>query len=141
MNNLIKSFLFVLFLFGIQSANAQVAVIVSAKSDIATMTADQVSSIFLGKSDKYPNGSTALPIDQPNSSPIRVSFYDKVTGKSEAQVKSAWSRLVFSGKGTPPKEIASTGEVKKLVSSNPSTIGYIEKSAVDASVKVVFSAD
>ncbi len=141
MNNLIKSVLLMSLLLGIQSAYAQVAVVVSAKSDVATMTADQVSSIFLGKSDKYPNGSTALPIDQPAASPIRVQFYDKVTGKSEAQVKSAWSRLVFSGKGTPPKEIASSAEVKKLVSSNPNTIGYIEKSAVDPSVKVVFSAD
>ena len=141
MKKLIKTVLLCSAIFSIHSAFAQVAVVVGAKSDIGTLNAEQVSSIYLGKSDKFPNGSTALPLDQTSGSPIRGLFYDKVTGKSEAQVKAAWSRLVFSGKGTPPKEISSSSEVKKLVSSNPSTIGYIEKSAVDSSVKVVFSAD
>jgi len=141
MKNLIKALCLFVALFCAQSAFAQVAVVVGAKSDISTLTSDQVSSIFLGKSDKFPNGNTALPLDQVAGSDIRTKFYDKVTGKSEAQVKSAWSRLVFSGKGTPPKEVASAAEVKKLVSSNPNTIGYIEKSAIDSSVKVVLTSD
>jgi ABC-type phosphate transport system substrate-binding protein len=127
--------------FCVHSAYAQVAVVVGAKSDVPTLTSEQVSAVYLGKSDKFPNGSTALPLDQTAGSAVRGTFYDKVTGKSEAQVKAAWSRLVFSGKGTPPKEVASSAEVKKLVGTNPNTIGYIEKSAVDSSVKVVFSAD
>ncbi|PRC91297.1 phosphate ABC transporter substrate-binding protein [Solimicrobium silvestre] len=141
MNNLIKAMFFCAALICMQSAFCQIAVVVGAKSDISTLTTDQVSSVFLGKSDKFPNGNTALPLDQASGSAIRGTFYDKVTGKSEAQVKSAWSRLVFSGKGTPPKEVSSSAEVKKLVSSNPNTIGYIEKSAVDSSVKVVLTSE
>ena len=122
-------------------ASAQVAVVVNPKSPLATMTADQVSGIFLGKSNTLPSGGTALPTDLPDSAPAHDLFYTKVTGKSSAQVKAAWSRLVFSGKATPPKELGSSAEVKKFVASNPDAIGYIEKSAVDSSVKVVFSAD
>ena len=122
-------------------AFAQVAVVVNPKSPLASMTADQVSGIFLGKSNTLPSGATAAPTDLPDSAPTRELFYTKVTGKSTAQVKAAWSRLVFSGKATPPKELASSAEVKKFVASNPDAIGYIEKSAVDSSVKVVFSAD
>ena len=141
MKNLIKPIIVAVSFMCAQSVFAQVAVVVGAKSDIASMNADQISSIFLGKTDKYPSGATALPLDQASGSTIRGTFYDKVTGKSEAQVKSAWSRLVFSGKGTPPKEVTSSSEVKKLVGTNQNAIGYIEKSAVDSSVKVVFSAD
>ena len=126
---------------GSVGAFAQVAVVVGAKSPVATMTADQVSSIFLGKSSTLPSGATALPTDLPDSAGTRELFYTKVTGKSSAQVKAAWSRLVFSGKATPPKELGSAADVKKFVASNPDAIGYIEKSAVDSSVKVVFSAD
>ena len=126
---------------GSAGAFAQVAVVVNPKSALATMTADQVSSIFLGKSNTLPSGGTAAPTDLPESAATRDLFYTKVTGKSAAQVKAAWSRLVFSGKATPPKELASSAEVKKFVASNPDAIGYIEKSAVDGSVKVVFSAD
>jgi len=141
MKNQLKALLLCSTLLTMHAAFAQVAVVVGAKSDIGALTSDQVSALFLGKSDKFPSGTTALPLDQTAGSAIRGLFYDKVTGKNEAQVKAAWSRLVFSGKGTPPKEIASSAEVKKLVASNPNTIGYIEKSAVDSSVKVVLSAD
>ena len=126
---------------GSAGAFAQVAVVVNPKSPLATMTADQVSGIFLGKSNTLPSGGTAAPTDLPESAATRDLFYTKVTGKSAAQVKAAWSRLVFSGKATPPKELASSADVKKFVASNPDAIGYIEKSAVDSSVKVVFSAD
>ena len=123
------------------AASAQVAVVVNPKSALASMTAEQVSGIFLGKSNTLPSGATAQPADLPDSLPAREIFYTKVTGKSTAQVKAAWSRLVFSGKATPPKELGSSADVKKFVASNPDAIGYIEKSAVDSSVKVVFSAD
>jgi ABC-type phosphate transport system substrate-binding protein len=122
-------------------AFSQVAIVVNPKSPLAAMTADQVSAIFLGKSNTLPSGATAAPADLPDSIATRELFYTKVTGKNTAQVKAAWSRLVFSGKATPPKELASSAEVKKFVASNPDAIGYIEKSAVDSSVKVVFSAD
>ena len=122
-------------------AFAQVAVVVNPKSPLASMTAEQVSGIFLGKSNTLPSGNTALPTDLPDTAPAREIFYTKVTGKSPAQVKAAWSRLVFSGKATPPKELGSSADVKKFVAANPDGIGYIEKSAVDSSVKVVFSAD
>ena len=123
------------------AASAQVAVVVSPKSPVVTMTADQVSGIFLGKSNTLPTGGTAAPTDLPDSAATHELFYTKVTGKNTAQVKAAWSRLVFSGKATPPKELASSADVKKFVAANPDAIGYIEKSAVDSSVKVVFSAD
>lgn len=123
------------------AAQAQVTVIVNPKSAVASMTADQVSNIFLGKSNTLPSGATAAPVDQAESAAIREQFYTKVTGKQAAQVKAAWSRLVFSGKGTPPKELASSAEVKKFVASNPDAIGYVEKAAVDGSVKAVLTVD
>jgi ABC-type phosphate transport system substrate-binding protein len=122
-------------------AQAQVAVIVNPKSPTASMTADQVAGIYLGKSNTLPSGAAAAAVDQPESAAVREQFYAKVTGKQAAQVKAAWSRLVFSGKGTPPKELASSADIKKFVAATPDAIAYIEKSAVDASVKVVLSVD
>lgn len=123
------------------AAQAQVAVVVNPKSAAAAMTADQVAGIFLGKTATLPSGATAAPADQAEGSAVREQFYTKVAGKQSAQVKAAWSRLVFSGKATPPKELASSAEVKKFVAANPDAIGYIEKSAVDGSVKVVLTVD
>ncbi|HME39715.1 MAG TPA: hypothetical protein VKG63_12245 [Steroidobacteraceae bacterium] len=117
----------------------EIAVIVNPKNATASVTADQVEQIFLGKTTSLPGGGNATPVDQADGSPIRDDFYQKATGKSSAQVKAIWSRLIFSGKSTPPKPLGSSADVKKQVASDPSGIGYIEKSAADASVKVVLT--
>lgn len=123
------------------AASAQVAVIVNPKSAIASLSPEQVSSIFLGKSNTLPSGSTAAPVDLPDGSAVHEQFYAKATGKTSAQVKATWARLTFSGKATPPKEVGSSAEVKKFVAANPDAIGYIEKSAVDGTVKAVLTID
>jgi ABC-type phosphate transport system substrate-binding protein len=115
-------------------AMAEVVVVVNAKAAESSMTKDQVAQFFLGKSSAY------TPVDQPDSAPIRAEFYKKVTDKEASQVKALWSKLVFTGKATMPKEAGDSAAVKKAVAADPKAIGYIEKSAVDASVKVVYTA-
>lgn len=63
----------------------------------------------------------------------------KATGRNAAQIKATWAKLLFTGKGNPPKEVSGNAEVKKFVAGNPAAIGYIDKAAVDGSVKVVLS--
>jgi ABC-type phosphate transport system substrate-binding protein len=122
-------------------ARADVVVIVNPRSAAATMTAEQVSGIFLGKTPTLPSGATAAMVDQPEGSPIYEQFYRGVSGKTPAQVKAVWSRLTFSGKAVPPVSVASSAEVKKFVAANPDAIGYIDRAAVDATVKVVLRLD
>ncbi len=112
-------------------ALGQVVIVVNPKNTVNTLTSEQASQFFLGKS------STMTPIDQAESSPIRADFYKKLADKELTQVKTIWSKLVFTGKATLPKEYSSSVDVKKAIAGNPNAIGYIEKSAVDSSVKVV----
>jgi ABC-type phosphate transport system substrate-binding protein len=115
-------------------AMAEVVVVVNPKAAESTMTREQVAQFFLGKS------SSMTPIDQTDSSAIRAEFYKKVADKDAAQAKALWSKLVFTGKATMPKEVADNAAVKAAVAANPKAIGYIDKSAVDGSVKVVYTA-
>ncbi len=116
------------------AAGAADLVVVGNPSATA-LTKDQVADIFLGKN------LAMHPIDQAESAPIRADFYKAATGRDVAQVKAAWSRLVFSGKAQPPKEMANSAAVKKAVAADPQAVGYIEKSAVDSSVKVVLTLE
>lgn len=136
--NVMKNGLFIL-VAGLTSllCNAETAVIVSSSNANASVNTTSISKIFLGKSKSFPDGSQATPIDHNDGTPTREAFNDKVLGKSASQLKSYWSRLIFTGKGTPPKQYASDAEVKAAVSSDPSLIGYIDASAVDDTVKVV----
>jgi ABC-type phosphate transport system substrate-binding protein len=125
--------------FATFAAAEDIVVIVNPKNGSTSLTADQVAESFLGKTSSLPGGGTPAPADQSYGSPLREAFYQKATSKDAAQVKAVWSRIVFSGKGTPPKALSSSADVKKFVASDPNGIGYIEKSAADSSVKVVLT--
>lgn len=118
-------------------ASAEVSVIVGANNPNSTMDQATVAKIFLGKAKSFPDGTQAVPVDQNEGAAARGSFNSTVLGKSDSQLKSYWSRLIFTGKGTPPKPSGDDAAVKALVANNPNIIGYIDSSAVDGTVKVV----
>lgn len=99
----------------------------------------QVADIFLGKTSRFPDGTQAVPIDQPEDSPLRDRFYSQFTGKSPAQVKAYWSKIIFTGRGQPPRQATSSAEAKKIIVENPNAIGYIESRLVDGTVRVLAS--
>jgi ABC-type phosphate transport system substrate-binding protein len=116
-------------------AAAQAQIVVIGHPSNSGLSADQVVDIYTGKS------RAAKPLDQPESAPVRADFYKKATGKDLSQMKTIWARLTFTGRAQPPKEIADSAAVKKAVAADPKAIGYIEKSALDNSVKVLVSFD
>ena len=132
--------LLLVMLLGISSipASAQIVVIISSKSVITKINPEHVSQIFLGQAKTFHTGGMAIPIDLTDSKE-KNEFYLKLTGKSPAQVKAYWSKLVFSGSAQPPQALPDSKSVVKLVAENPKYIGYVDKAAVDASVRVVFS--
>ncbi|MGP3791562.1 phosphate ABC transporter substrate-binding protein [Pseudomonas sp. B392_1p] len=113
-------------------AQAEVAVIVSAGS-VAAPSKAEAANIFLGKNKSFQG------IDQKDWNPVKEKFYSEVTSKSEAQLKSYWSGLIFTGKGQPLPAEADDAAVVAKVANNPSAIGYVDSAAVDESVKVLFT--
>jgi ABC-type phosphate transport system substrate-binding protein len=119
------------------AAGAEVVAVVSANSSVATLSKNQVADIFLGKTARFPDGSQAVPIDQAEGTVARDEFYVQFTGRSAAQIKAHWSKIIFTGRGQPPRTVSSSSEIKQLLAQNPKAIGYIELSTVDDSVKVL----
>ena len=128
-----------LLLFSTLVHSETVVVIASASSPVSKLDKEQVANLFLGKSSSYPDGSAAVPIEQTDGSTAHEEFHKNVTEKSASQLKSYWSKMIFSGKGTAPKEVANNTELLKLVAANPTMIGYVDKNTLDKSVKVIFT--
>jgi ABC-type phosphate transport system substrate-binding protein len=116
---------------------ADVVVVVSVKSSVTTLSKSQIVDIFLGKTSRFPDGSLAVPINQQEGIAARDQFYTDFASKSAAQLKAHWSKVIFTGRGQPPLEASSVIELKKLIVNNPNSISYIDRDAVDASVKIV----
>lgn len=136
---LLAGFALLLLLAGFaHDARAQdVVPIVSARSPVTALSPTEVADIFLGRRTRFPDGRPAVPIDQGEDSPVREKFYARFTGKSPAQVKAHWSKIIFTGRGQPPRQAASGAEAKKLIADNPNAIGYVDRGLVDSSVRVL----
>jgi ABC-type phosphate transport system substrate-binding protein len=120
-----------------RAGKADVVVVVSSKCAVSTLSKDQVTDIFLGKITRFPDGAPAIPIDQAEGSPARDEFYSTFANKSPAQMKAHWTKIIFTGRGQPPKSVPNSLEVRKLIAANAQAISYIERSAVDSTVKVI----
>ena len=119
------------------NASAELVVIVSSRNPNPVLNAEQVSAIFLGQTGRFPDGAAAVAIDQGLGAAQRDLFYRQLTGKTPALLKAHWSKMVFTGRGQPPREAASDAAVRRMVADNPSMIGYIERAALDPSVRPV----
>lgn len=115
-------------MFTTSIAMADISVIVNNDSNV-NINKEAISNIFLGK-DK-----SMKPVDLNTVS--KDEFYEKTTGKTQSQIKSYWSGLVFSGKGTPPKSFDNVQDVIDYVKTNKDSIGYIPKESLDSSVKSI----
>ncbi|MRV70276.1 phosphate ABC transporter substrate-binding protein [Duganella sp. FT92W] len=122
---------------GAHARAGELVVIVSAHNPVTALRADQVADIFLGEAMRFPDGAEVQALDQALNTPQRNEFYQKVASRTPALMKAYWTKRIFTGRGQPPRELSSSIAVRKAVADNPGAIGYVERAAVDASVRVV----
>ena len=118
-------------------ASGEVVVVVSAENPIREIRKSELSDLFLGRASRFPDGRSAVPIDLSEGSEARPLFYQNYLGRSLAQMKAHWSKIIFTGRGSTPREARSSEELRRLVANDPRAIGYLERGMVDASVRIV----
>lgn len=117
-------------------AYADVAVIVNIQNT-NTISEEEIKRIFLGKNKSFADGEATLAINLKSGDDTRVEFEQKVLDKTSTQVKAYWSKLIFTGKAKPIKELSSTSEIINFVAENPNAIAYIDAAKSNEKVKVV----
>ena len=132
-----KSILVVSFLLLTGFAQAGIVVVVSKNSDLGGLTRTEVRQIFNGQLNRVGEISVK-PLDLPVAASQREVFYQQVMGKSVEQMKSYWARMIFTGRGMPPREVSSDREMTLLVGSDRKFIGYMDEADVTSDLKVVF---
>lgn len=114
-----------------------VVVVVSPESPVTEMPRLHLSDLYMGRTSSFPDGASAEPIDQEPGSRARRAFYETFLGRTQSEIKAHWSKAVFTGRGRPPRDVDDGEEMKELLAGNPEAIGYIDRSLVDESVRVV----
>lgn len=120
------------------TSQAGTVVVVSKSSSLSTLDDKLVANIFLARTNRYPNGEKALPIEL-NDEGSRNSFYGTITGKSSNQLSAYWTTLIFTGKGTPPRSFDNMNQLITQVIEQPGTIAYIDSEKVTKDLKVIYT--
>ncbi|WP_028115699.1 hypothetical protein [Ferrimonas senticii] len=133
MNKVIGAALLALF----TSLPALAGVVVIGHSEgAATIDKETVTKLFLGKTTRF-NGATVKLFELSEGSSERQAFHAATTGRSDAQLQSNWSRLVFSGKAQAPVVQEDAAAMISAVAGTPNAIGYVDEAAVSDDVKVL----
>ena len=121
-----------------QACSADIAVIGNRAIAIDSLTAKQVSDLWLGKSKFIPGGDRPVVVDQISGTPVHDDFYKNVVKKSGSQLKAYWAKVIFLGKRSPPMVLANDAAVIEWVAATPGGLGYVDSASVNETVKVLF---
>lgn len=120
-------------------ARADLVVVMAASGGVRELSREAVINIFLGRYRQLPSGQLAKPLDLLPADPLRERFYRKLVDKNPAEISAYWTRLIFSGKTSPPEIVASVPELIKQLNNTPGAIAYLERSQLDERLRVVLS--
>ena len=118
------------------SSNVFAVNVIVHPSNDSNLDQSSISRIFLGKAKSFSNGTSVVPVDQAEGAAATEEFNSKVLSRSSSQLKAYWSKLVFTGKGTPPEKLSGDAAVIEKVANTPGAIGYISGDA-SGNVQVV----
>jgi ABC-type phosphate transport system substrate-binding protein len=139
MSALFKSTLLLALAMAWAVARADIYVIVNANNAMRPLTNKEAIDLFMGRTRTFPNGDYVLACDLQRDHASRVRFYQSLTGMTQAQLNSYWSRLMFTGQVMPPQTIGSEAAMLEMVRRNPGAIGYVGQEPQDKGVRVVLT--
>ena len=119
-------------------ASNDFVVIANVNSGLEKMTKDEVINVYMGRNRKLPSGISAIPLDLSNPLSEKANFYNVMVNKELSEISSYWARLLFSGQGSPPKQLKDADEALEYVMQAKGAIAYIDRKKADKRIKIVY---
>jgi hypothetical protein len=104
----------------------------------ASISKDVLAQVFLGRVERWGNGTRITPIDLSALSPVRAAFSEAMLGMPTTAVRRYWEQRLVSGGGRPPIVKTSEEAMISAVASEEGAIGYLpEATPVPETVRVI----
>jgi len=115
---------------------AELKVIANPSVGATSISSDELKSVFLVTKTSLSDGSHVEPVLE-KEGPTHEAFVKEYLGKTDATLQTYYRSLVFTGKASMPKALASDAEVVGYVAKTKGAIGYVGAGAGTAGVKVL----
>lgn len=117
-------------------------VVVNPEADLQQLNRGEVINLFMGRSRKLDQNSLALPLDIANNNDTKAAFYQMLVNRDLPEINSYWTRVMFAGDASPPRQVSNFDQVRQLIRDNRGTIAYFPESELEKfdkeDFKVVF---
>ena len=118
-----------------------VVIIVNRENPVKTVKKSVLARYFLKKTTRWDSGTRVVPIDLTVSNPVRQEFSEGGLQKSPHEVEEYWIAESLTGGKLAPEIVSDPALVKKRVAADAGALGYVDKTQVDETVKVVEIAE
>ena len=110
-------------------------VVANPSVSVATISAAELSRLFLKQTAAWPDGQRVVVVDQERTASVRNVFSQAVHRRDADAIAAYWQTMVFSGRNTPPAVKGSDAAVLALVRTTPGAVGYVSESVQLEGVK------
>lgn len=118
--------------------NEPLVLIANKSVSVTNISKQNLRRIYLGEKQNWDDGKKLIAVNLPANHPLRQKFQSKVLGMSSEELQKFWSDEQIKGNIVkPPINQSSPKAVKLFVSKIPGAIGYVPKSMVDNTVKII----
>ncbi len=119
-----------------QGADSPV-IIVSPQQTPQSVSTNALRAIFGMRLRNWPDQIPVHVFVLRDDNPTHSVFSKQILNIYPHQLRLAWDRLVFSGTGQAPTEVNSEEAMREQVAKTPGAIGYLPRSMVNDSVRIL----
>jgi hypothetical protein len=102
----------------------------------SSISADELKGVFLMTKTSLHDGTHVEPVLLKGGA-AHASFLREYLGKTDSALETYYRSLVFTGKASMPKILASDAEVEAYVAKTKGAVGYVSASSPGAGVKTL----
>jgi hypothetical protein len=114
----------------------EIKVIANPSVGASSVSADELKGVFLATKTSLSDGSHVEPVLLKGGA-THQAFLKEYLGKTDAALETYYRSLVFTGKASMPKTLASDAEVEAYVAKTKGAIGYVSAGSGGAGVKTL----
>jgi TonB family protein len=100
------------------------------------VSATDLKRVFLEEKNSLADGTHVEPVLEKNG-PVHEAFLQEYLGRTDDDLRAYYRTLVFTGRGSMPKELGSDAEVVAYVARTRGAIGYVSGAASLEGVKML----
>ena len=107
---------------------ADIKVIANPSVGTSSVSAEELKGVFLATKTSLSDGSHVEPVLEKGGA-VHEAFVKEYLGKTDAALQTYYRSLVFTGKASMPKTLATDDEVAAYVAKTKGAIGYVSGEA------------